>query len=929
MPIEKVSLLPGRMPTNRSRLFRLVLPCCGVLLSIGGAAVCLVAERRALRLQYETACESRTLAMRRHVDSNLAMLRVLQGFASSDGPKGWSAMHGFVTSITSPGKDIARYYWWNPRVSPGAVQPLDAYPADSFRVVFHPDIVKELVALSASHNAPAAAVLTDGRPIGLVAVDVQHTGSEPGEGLVLAFDVEDLTDDAVGVLQPLGIHFSIYDAAGRLIRRPKKKLARGHPLFQLLQPDPQEWMRNSPLRLADTTWTLNYRPREGYIPNSAATAAGNALLAGLLLTVLLDVLFEQRKRQSAAAGDLAALREKQLAETEVRLEDESIGKQSAEASLKRSEDRFRQVYRDAHVGMILVASNGTVLEVNQTVCRMTGYAEYDILGKSILSMMAEEDREPASRQMADLFAKIVPTYVSHRRYRRKDGNMVWVRTSVCLFEEEIGPATLLGLMEDISGEIGARTQLEFQATHDALTGLYNRRAFETALARAAGRAVEGGHELALMYVDLDGFKFVNDSLGHGIGDLLLPAVAERLANCLEESATLSRVGGDEFTIILEDTGSIDKISELASRMLSSLREPFHVVGYELFVGASIGISRLPQDGSAPMTLLQHADAAMYRAKNDGKGRYCYFTPEMAARAQAHLTMEGDLRRAMERGELEVHYQPLICSTAKSLVRFEALCRWRHPSQGYISPDDFIPVAEDTGLIVQIGDWVLEEACRQALRWNALSSTPIQVAVNVSVVQLAEGSFLRRLTGVLRETGLRPDLLELELTESAVMQSDGNAAAMLKELRELGVSIALDDFGTGYSSLSRLRKMPLDTLKIDRSFIHDLASSSASERLVSSLISLAHGIGLKVVSEGVEDLEQAELLKKLGCDMFQGFLFSKALAAEDACHFVEQAATSHWLESFSALASAVNEGKLNGAGPWRSIPVKAPASSEPV
>lgn len=617
----------------------------------------------------------------------------------------------------------------------------------------------------------------------------------------------------------------------------------------------------------------------------------------------------ERKKADAELSAHTAELERAKEDTErvyrVLLE-ESKHKKSAEASLRRSEDRFHRAYVNSAIGVLAADSNGQLLQVNRSLCGMTGYGESELLGESYFSLLGEPDQRDARAKLDALFDGQTASYVVERCFRRKDGESLWVRSSICRVEGEGGRANLLALVEDISGEMEARAQLEHQATHDILTGLLNRRAFETALAAAVARAKAAHRELVLMYVDLDGFKFVNDSLGHGVGDLLLPAVAARLGGCLADAATLARVGGDEFTIIQENPGTVEKTGEFASKLLDSLREPFFVDGYELFVTASLGICRLPQDGCDPMTLLQHADAAMYQAKQEGQGRYCFFTDEMAAVAGTRLRIGGDLRRALDRGELEVHYQPMVSSAPRSLVRFEALCRWRHPSDGYVPPDCFIPVAEDTGLIVPIGEFVLAEACRQAVRWNALSATPVQVAVNVSLVQLAQGNFVRRVEQILENTGLRPQLLELELTESAVMQNTGSATLMLEHLRKLGVSVALDDFGTGYSSLSRLRRMPLDTLKIDRSFIRDLTSASASERLVAALISMAHGIGLKVVSEGVEYPEQAAILQGLGCDVFQGFLFSKPMAGDDACRFVERAGASVWSESLAALSSAVGD-----------------------
>ena len=609
----------------------------------------------------------------------------------------------------------------------------------------------------------------------------------------------------------------------------------------------------------------------------------------------------ERKKSEAQLQARTAELERAQAETETAYQallEETERKRSAEASLRRSEDRFRRAYMNSVVGMVVADRTGRLLQVNETICRMSGYSEAELLGQSVLAVLREED---VDAKFEALFAGHEASCVTEQSFFRKDGARVWVRANVCRIEEEGGCHSLLALIEDISGEIEARAQLQYQATHDRLTGLLNRRAFEDALGRAVSNAQAKGAALVLMYLDLDGFKFINDSLGHGIGDLLLPAVGKRLSGCLRESAILARVGGDEFAIILE--GDKDAVAGCARKLLESLEAPFVIRGYELFVSASIGICCYPDDCLDPITLVQHADTAMYRAKHSGKSRYCFFTAEMAAASIARLEIERDLRHALDRGEFEVHYQPLVTPNADSLVSFEALCRWRHPEQGYISPTQFIPVAEDTGLIIPIGHWVMRQACRQARHWNTLT-TPVRLAVNVSPVQLAQGNLVRDVAEILDETGLPANLLELEITETTVMHNSENATRMLQELRDMGVTIALDDFGTGYSSLSRLRQMPLDTLKIDRSFVQDLAGRNPSKHLIASLISLAHGLGLRVVSEGVESAEQAEILQSLGCDILQGFLFSEPLQAHDAVHLVRVASGNQVSKGLRALAGAV-------------------------
>ena len=894
------------MLVKRSTWRRALLPVAGVLLTGIATATFVAVQRRVERASYETACDTRTLAIRRNLETNLMLLRALQAYARAGTNHDWGSMNRFVANFTPLGKDVARYYWWNPRISPRAAQPLQPYPEDSARVEFNTAAMHRLIQDAAVGDSSQLLVLAGDRPLCLAGLAVEHPGGLGEEGVVLAFDVAKLMEDALSVVEPLGINVELRDERGRLLYRHAARLRRRAGLLRLFQPNPRRWVRTSALAFAGTNWRLRFQPIDAYLsPLETVTSVG-VPVCGLLITVLLSILWDRWRRESAAAKELAELRARQLRKTQGRLQQELLDKASVVASLRRSEDRFQRAYLNAAIGMMVADTQGRLLQVNQAVCRFTGYTEQELIGHSFLSLLGEAERQDAIEKSSRLFSGHLASYVAQRHFRRKDGREVWLRTSACRIENEAGSASLLALMEDISGEMEAQKQLHYQATHDVLTGLFNRRAFEAELARVVKRAQSAGSAIVLMYLDLDGFKFINDSLGHGIGDLLLPAVGERLGGCLPDSARLARVGGDEFTILLNETADPAAIEALATRLLDCLQAPFMVNGYELFVSASIGICRYPQDGRDPTTLVQHADTAMYQAKRDGKSRYCYFTAEMAAAAHTRLELERDLRHALDRGEFEVHFQPLVRHAAGALVSFEALCRWRHPTRGYIPPEQFIPVAEDTGLIIPIGQWVMQEACRRAVIWNTLVS-PIRVAVNVSVVQLTQARFVHEVSETLEQTGLPANLLELELTESAVMQNTDSATRMLRELRELGVSIALDDFGTGYSSLSRLRVMPLDILKIDRSFVRDLTYTQASQRLVASLITLAHGIGLRVVSEGVESPEQAEILQALGCDVVQGFLFGRPLTHQDAYEYVVQASGNRTSADLAALARAIGMG----------------------
>ncbi|MFX0145687.1 MAG: EAL domain-containing protein [Candidatus Hodarchaeota archaeon] len=423
-------------------------------------------------------------------------------------------------------------------------------------------------------------------------------------------------------------------------------------------------------------------------------------------------------------------------------------------------------------------------------------------------------------------------------------------------------------------------QLAHQARHDALTGLPNRLMFGERLQHALTEARRNDWLLAVLFIDLDRFKQINDTLGHTVGDSLLQQVSRRLESCLRKSDSLARMGGDEFTLVLSELKDPQDALRVAQKLLNALEAPFSVGAYELFVTASIGISVYPRDGRDAATLQRSADSAMYRAKTRGKNSYEFFTPDLSVAALEQLEIETALRRAMENNELQLYYQPQVEMSGK-LAGLEALLVWNHPKLGVISPTQFIPVAEESGMIVPIGAWVLEEACRQNAVWRAVGYRTVTVAVNVSPMQFARADFVETVASALRHSGLESSLLELELTESVVMRDVVESARQMERLRTLGVSISIDDFGTGYSSLSYLRRLPIDNLKIDQSFLEELEKDSNTMPLVQAIVALAHGLGLSVIAEGVETEAQMEVLRAVKCDKVQGYLLGGPLPAEAA------------------------------------------------
>jgi diguanylate cyclase (GGDEF)-like protein len=447
----------------------------------------------------------------------------------------------------------------------------------------------------------------------------------------------------------------------------------------------------------------------------------------------------------------------------------------------------------------------------------------------------------------------------------------------------------------------ANAQLEHAATHDSLTGLPNRLLLTDRLAQATAQSERYSRGFAVLVIDLDRFKSINDSLGHIAGDEMLTEVARRLRAVLRKADTLARLGGDEFVLVLNEIAAARDAESVASKLLASLAVPVVLSGIEVQISASIGISLFPQDGVDAESLLKHADAAMYHAKKNGRNAFQFFAPVMNVFARERLELESGLRRALAQSEFELHYQPKVDVGTGRIESAEALIRWRHPKRGLTAPSGFIPIAEETGLIVPIGEWVLREACRQARAWQTGGLRPLRIAVNLSPQQFKQKSLIATVKNALEAARLDPGYLELELTESAVMHDAESSIQVLRQLSTLGVRISVDDFGTGYSSLSYLRRLPLDKLKIDRSFIREVVASRDDAEIVRAIISLAHSLHLKVIAEGVETAEQLSFLRGLGCDQYQGFHCSPpvpvgeferilsntpaALVHDDACQVV--------------------------------------------
>jgi diguanylate cyclase (GGDEF)-like protein len=492
--------------------------------------------------------------------------------------------------------------------------------------------------------------------------------------------------------------------------------------------------------------------------------------------------------------------------------------------------------------------------------------------------------------MDQLHRGVSPAFQLEKRYQHKHGHTVWVLLTVSLFRDRQSKSSrFIFQIQDITDRKRAEERLLHDAFHDALTGLPNRALFVDHLKLSIERSKRGGEEFfAVLFLDLDRFKVINDSLGHMVGDQLLIGIARRLETCLRPGDTVARLGGDEFTILLEDIVDICEAINVAERVEKELSSPFNLGGHEVFTTVSIGIASSEIGYERPDDILRDADTAMYRAKSMGKARHEVFDRTMHAHAMNLLKLETDLRRALERQEFALFYQPVISLETLCITGFEALIRWQHPEYGFISPAEFIPVAEETGLILPIGQWVLREACRQMREWQQYIDTdvPLSISVNLSAKQFMQPDLMKQVKDALSETGLAPQCLKLEITESVVMENIEMTTDMLRQLREFGVESSIDDFGTGYSSLSYLHRFPSSTLKIDRSFVSRMNDHSENAEIVRTIIMLARNLGMSVIAEGIETKAQLEQLRAMTCEQGQGYYFAKALSSKDAFSLIE-------------------------------------------
>lgn len=587
-----------------------------------------------------------------------------------------------------------------------------------------------------------------------------------------------------------------------------------------------------------------------------------------------------RLKGALAAGYAQALRDRTLREQEAIRAAVLGARDEAESALRTSEAKFRAMFSDAAIGIGISDLSGRVLDANDSLLRMTGLTREQALASNVVSYIHPEDAESGRWDSYDRVCRgQLDHYRVEKRLCRPDGTWVWTNVTASLVRDERGkPLYVMAMMEDVTERHALQCKLHRLATHDSLTELPNRLLFLHRLDRVF--TADESRRVGLCYLDLDGFKVVNDSLGHDIGDQLLVAVAARLAGTVAGPKRLvARMGGDEFVVLAEDISDIEDMIVIAEAVQEALRPPVRIGSHELSVSASIGIVQRLVAGTTPADLMRDADITQYWAKSDGRGRWAVYDPERNATEVARFTLSAAMPAAMERDEFYLDYQPLVRLQDERILGAEALVRWQHPEFGRLAPDRFIELAEETGLIVPLGRWILRTACAQAKCWLERFGVDAPfVSVNLAVRQCREPNLINEVRTILDQTGLPPAKLQLELTESAIMGTADQPLDTLNALAELGVRIAIDDFGTGYSNLAYLRHLPVRELKIAGSFVEGLQSDESADpvdaEIIATLVSLAHTLGLTVTAEGVETRALAKRLRGIGCDAGQGWLFAR-------------------------------------------------------
>ncbi len=661
----------------------------------------------------------------------------------------------------------------------------------------------------------------------------------------------ELFDAALERLAARGIDVRVHDSTAppggdRLHTRwspdvPGERSGLGEPTVEELVP------------VGGRAWAMAAAPAPGRFRAQPGHTHWATLAGGLALTALLVVYLSAITRQ----------------ERQLQLRDRAIGST-----------------RD---GVFITEAKGPdypMVYVNAAFTRITGYEPEVVLGQGPALLYGDDQDQPGIEEIRAAVRQRREGSALMRSYR-KDARLFWNEFHVAPVRDEQGEVThFVGVINDVTDEVRYREELEHQANHDSLTGLANRNLLQDRLDQALAHAARNESMTGVVAIDLDRLKKVNDSLGHDAGDRLLQTVAERLRACTRAGDTAARQGGDEFVLVLPYVRNVNEIIAAVNRVHEAIRQPLYLDGHDVIVTASFGISVYPKDGQNPDTLVRNADAAMHRAKEEGPGVFRFYQASMNARALDRFTLERRLRGALQRKEFLLHYQPQSDARTGEIVGMEALVRWNDPDQGMVSPGEFIPLAEETGLIVPLGEWVLREACRQNRAWQQAGLKAVRVSVNISARQFRQQDLFEIIARTLKDCELAPRHLELELTESLVMNDPDHVIETMARLKKLGVHLALDDFGTGYSSLVYLKRFPIDRIKIDRSFVRDITENHDDAAIALTVISMAHSLGLRVIAEGVETAAHLEYLREHECDEIQGYFLGRPMPAEDAARVLE-------------------------------------------
>ena len=558
-----------------------------------------------------------------------------------------------------------------------------------------------------------------------------------------------------------------------------------------------------------------------------------------------------------------------------------------EQALEDAERRYRGIFENIAEGIFQSTAEGKYLKVNPALANIYGYASPEELMTNLNDIGQQLYVDPSRRSE---FLTLMQSYQKSTNFEskvyRRDGSVIWISENARAVLDDSGSFLYFeGTVEDITDRKSYSEKIEYQATHDELTGLPNRSLLKDRLQQAISNANRNGSQIAVVYIDLDKFKDVNDSMGHIAGDQLLITMGNRFASCLRDSDTVARPGGDEFVLILSNLHNLQSLSQTLDRILMAVAKPYKIQQREFIITCSLGVSLYPDDGKDCDTLFKNADTAMYEAKKAGKNNYQFFTKELNAILIGRLELEYRLRQALKLDEFVLHYQPKINIKTEALTGVEALVRWNNPQQGLISPAKFIPIAEESNLIEHLGRWVLQKACLQSSAYTKLTGLAFPVSVNVSARQFYHRQFVKSVESLLNKTGLVPSSLEIEITESVLVEQTRQFINVLKSLKALGVKLAIDDFGTGYSSIGYLKHFPVDNLKIDQSFVRGLDEDAANQAILKAVVVLGHNLGLNIIAEGVETVAERDFLASIDCDEMQGYLYSKPLASHELNNLV--------------------------------------------